>query len=129
MKRLKNMLYLLNYAWQKCRILYLTTTLRHCFGAVVPLINVVGLGAVVDALTTEKPRSEVIQVILYYLLLNLAISVFTKVFELLDNNAKRRASDMVQLDYVRDGVYINYHYAQDGSVLDMKKKTVGGHHK
>ena len=26
---------------------------------------------------------------------------------------------------MRDGIIVNYHWAQDGSVLDMKKKSMG----
>ena len=47
------------------------------------------------------------------------------IFTYLHNILARKASDKIQYDYMRDGIIVNYHWAQDGSVLDMKNKSMG----
>lgn len=56
---------------------------------------------------------------------NLGISLIKLIFTYLRNILDRKASNKIQFDYMRDGVIVNYHWAQDGSVLDMKNKSMG----
>ena len=122
-----NTAYLLRYAWGKCKLLFFTTSLKYIFSAVLPLIGIVGLGSVVDALVTGKPAKEVGGVIVVYLAVNLAVSLSKTGITYLDNIVMRKASDITQLDYMSDCVFINYHYAEDGSILDLKKKSISAH--
>ncbi len=126
-RRLKNMVYLLSYAWGKGRLIFFTTAGTATFHALLPLIDIAGLGLVVEALTNGKSKQDVVRLILLYLALNLVIAVLKQLLTLADNNIKRKVSDITQLDYMRDCIYINYHYAQDGSILDLKKKSMGTH--
>lgn len=128
MKRvLKNAIFLLKYALKKCSFLFATTTMRYTFAALMPLINVVGIGIVVDALLNQKSRMELLHTVLVYVLFQLLISLLTEIFAFIDNIAVRKASDITQKDYIRDAISINYHYAQDGSILDLKKKSMKAH--
>lgn len=124
---LKNAVFLLKYALKKCSFLFATTTVRYTFAAIIPMINVVGIGIVVDALLSQKSRGDLLSTVLTYVLFQLSISLLTEVFAFIDNIAVRKASDITQKDYMRDAVFINYHYAQDGSILDLKKKSMKAH--
>lgn len=125
MLRLKNSMFLLPYAWKKCKSLFFTTAAKSVFNASLPLINIAGLGLVVNALVNGEAKANVVKLIILFVSFNLLIAITTNVITLLDNNIMRRASDITQLDYARDGIDINYHYVQDGSILDLKKKSMG----
>lgn len=125
-QKLSNLRYLLSYAWDKTKKLFLTTGLKNLFLALVPLTNVVGIGLVVDALTSGK-KERVTETILVYVGFHLAISILSSILSLLDNNVMREASDVTQLDYMQDCVNINYHYVQDRTVLNLKNKSINAH--
>ena len=127
MKKLYNAGYLFAYAWHKSKSLFFTTTAKSVFSSVLPLINIAGLGLVVDALVTGEQKATVVRLIVIYLSLNLGISVLSNILTLLDNMVMRRVADIIQLDYMNDCVYINYHYVQDGSVLNLKLKSMTAH--
>ena len=124
---LKNAMFLLKYAIKKCGFLFVTTTVRSVFAAFLPLINVVGIGIVVDALMNRRSKEEILSTVFTYLLFQLSISLFSEIFAFIDNCAVRKASDITQTDYMRDAIFINYHYAQDGKILDLKKKSMKAH--
>ena len=124
---LKNAMFLLKYAIKKCSFLFVTTTVRYVFAAFLPLINVVGIGIVVDALMNRRSKEEILSTVFTYLLFQLSISLFSEIFAFIDNCAVRKASDITQTDYMRDAIFINYHYAQDGKILDLKKKSMKAH--
>lgn len=123
--KLQNTMFLLSYAWRKCKSLFFTAAAKSVFNAALPFVNLAGLGLVVDALVNEKAKADVVSLILLFVSLNLLIAITANIITLLHNNIMRRASDITQLDYARDGICINYHYVQDGSILDLKKKSVG----
>lgn len=123
----KNAAFLLRYAWKHCRILYVTVSARYLFSACLPLINIAGLGVIVEALTAGQTQEQVVRVVLFYLLFNLSVAVLSELLAWIDSCAGRKASDVTQLEYMRDAVGIDYHHAQDGSILDLKRKSIGGH--
>lgn len=124
-KRLENLCFLLAYAWRKCKALYVASCGKAIFNAILPLIDIAGLGLVVDALVNSRPRHEVMRLILYFLLFNLAVALLSQLLTLAENIIMRKASDMTQRDYMYDSIRIDYHYAQDRSILDLKKKSMG----
>ncbi len=123
--KLKNTAFLLKYSWQKCRLLFLTSSAKHLFSVFLPLIDIAGLGFIVGALTDRAPKDRVIRLILIYAAVNFAFSTVGALLTLADNIVMRKASDITQLDYMSDCVFINYHYVQDGSMLDLKRKSIG----
>jgi len=125
MKKLRIFSEMLQYAWQNYKSLVFVTVFENIFSALLPLINVVGIGVVIDALTEGRSRKAVMNMILLFTLSNLGISLIKYVFTYLCNIVRRKTSDKIQFDYMRDGVIVNYHWAQDGSVLDMRKKSMG----
>ncbi len=127
MKKIKNAVYLLRYAWTKCKSLFFTTSMKYISSAFLPLIGIIGLGSVVDALVSGQNVYTATRVIAVYLSASLAVSLFETTVTYLDNVVMRRASDTTQLDYMSDCVFINYHYVEDGSILDLKMKSIGAH--
>ncbi len=125
-QKISNLSYLLSYAWSKTKKLFLTTGLKNLFLALLPLANVVGVGLVVDALTSGEKES-ITKIILFYVGFNLAVSILSSILTLFDNNVMREASDITQLDYMNDCVYLNYHYVQDRTVLNLKNKSMNAH--
>ena len=124
-KRFENLCFLLTYAWKKCKALYFASLGKAVFNALLPLIDIAGLGFVVDALVNNSPRHEVMRLILYFLLFNLAVALLSQLLTLAENIIMRKASDITQRDYMNDSIRIDYHYAQDRSILDLKKKSMG----
>lgn len=124
---LKNIKYLFTYAWRKSKSLFVFISLQSIFSAFLPLINIAGLGIVINSLTEKESYGKVMQYIIIYLSVNLTISIITQVFSLLASTLGRKVSDSMQYDYMVDCVNINYHYVQDKSVLDLKNKSMGAH--
>ncbi len=124
-KRFDNLCFLLAYAWKKCKVLYLASLGKAIFNALLPLIDIAGLGLVVDALVNNRPRHEVMRLILFFLLFNLTVALLSQLLTLAENIIMRKASDITQRDYMNDSIRIDYHYAQDRSILNLKKKSMG----
>lgn len=122
---MKEIQYLLSYAWKKSKLLFLTTSLKYIFSGVIPLIGVVGLGVVVDSIENQQAGDAVIKSIVFYLAVNLCVSLLRSLLVFFDNVVMRKASDKTQLDYMKDCVNIDYHYVEDKSVLELKKKSMG----
>lgn len=122
---MKEIRYLLSYAWKKSKLLFLTTPFKYIFNGVIPLIGVVGLGIVVDSIESGQPYKEVIRSVVVYLSVNLGVSLLKIMITFFDSIVMRKASDKTQLDYMSDCININYHYAEDRSVLELKKKSMG----
>jgi len=125
MKKTSVFIKLLRYAWENHKALLFIVIFKSIFSAVLPLINVWGIGLIIDALINGYSNKSVMNIILVFIALNLSTSLMKHIFTYLENVESRKASDKIQLEYMRDGVIINYHWAQDGSVLDMKKKSMG----
>lgn len=106
--------------------MFFTTAIKNIFTAIIPLINIAGLGIVIEILVSGNEK-KVIKIIIIYLSINLGISLIKAIIVLLNNVVMRKASDIVQLNYMYDCVFINYHYVQDGSILDLKRKSIGAH--
>lgn len=125
--KVNNAKYLFTYAWNKCKPLFFTTSAKYIFSAFLPLINIIGIGAVVDALIQGSNRAQVTKIILLYLGINLCISILKTGITYFNNIVTRKASDITQLDYMSDCIFINYHYVEDGSILDLKNKSIRAH--
>lgn len=125
MKRLTIFFELLRYAWRNHKSLAFVITFESIFSAALPLINIGGIGMIIDAITNGLNQRSIIKTILLFTFLNLGISLVKYIFTYLHSILARKASDKIQYDYMRDGITVNYHWAQDGSVLDMKNKSMG----
>lgn len=127
MKRIKTFKELLKYSAKTGAGYVIIIIIKNCFSSILPLLDIFGLGAVIDALETGKSKEEIFRIIFIYLALNFAILMFQSLFVYLQNKALRKATNKVQYEYMKDGITVDYHWAQDGSILDMKNKSMGAH--
>lgn len=105
--------------------MFLITAAKAVFTATLPLVDIAGLGLIVNALVNNAPKSSIVRLILIFVSLNLCIGVLSNLLSYFSMVNMRRASDLIQLDYVIDSIRINYHYAQDGTILNLKNKSIG----
>ncbi len=125
MKRLKNLAFLFKRAWKISRTYFLVTAVRSIFTALVSLVNIAGLGFVISALILGEAIETVLKLIIIYLSVNLAISLINQALELWKNNVMRKESNVLQYEYMEDCLNIDYHYVQDGKILNLKQKSMG----
>ena len=114
---------IIKYACAEHKGLMFVIILESIFSAFLSLTNLIGIGIVINALTLGQIE-KIQYTILFYTGLNLAISLMKFLLSYIHSKKVREASDKIQLDFMRDGIIVNYHWAQDGSVLDMKKKSM-----
>ena len=124
-RRLKNLGWLMAYAWKTCPAMYAVSLGKALFEAITTLVEIAGLGLVLDALTGGSSRQDCIRLIFFFVLFNLALSLLSQLFSLAQLTVMRRASDAVQQSYIRDSVEIDYHWVQDRSILNLKQKSMG----
>lgn len=94
------------------------------FNAFLPLINIIGLGTVVNALVTNEPYNQVIKIIIIYLSINLGITIIKEILSLFETLKMRRVSNVAQFEWCKDIVDLNYHYAQDGTIMNLRQKSM-----
>lgn len=121
---MKSVVYLLKYAWKNDRKLCLITFLKVFFDALVPLIDIAGIGVVVDLLTEGAAADSVMRAIICYVVFHLAAALGGNGFALAVDLCQRKSTNKVQYQYAWDSIIMNYHYVQDGSFLDLKKKSM-----
>lgn len=127
MKKLKNLKFLFARAWALSKGYFLLCLAKSLFSGLLPLVNVLGVGIVTDALLEGRLQKQVVGVIALFLSVNLAVAVAGHIFTLLDNFAMRKITDKVQYEYMNDCVCVDYHYVQDGTMMNLKAKSMMAH--
>lgn len=127
MKKLKNLKFLFARAWALSKGYFLLCLVKSLFSGLLPLVSVLGVGIVTDALLEGRPQKQVVGVIALFLSVNLAVAVAGHIFTLLDNFAMRKITDKVQYEYMNDCVCVDYHYVQDGTMMNLKAKSMMAH--
>ncbi|GHV11296.1 ABC transporter ATP-binding protein [Clostridia bacterium] len=119
-----NLLFLITDTFRTAKGALAVTVINSVFAAVLPLVNIVGVGIVISALTTGERESEVFRRIIIFVAVNLAVGILRQIISLFDFIAMRKSSDVMQLAWVYDAVNLNYHYVQDRSFLNNRAKTM-----
>ena len=127
MKKLKNLRFYLKKAKEMAGAYMAATLLRSLFFALLSLIDIAGLGIIIDALVSKKPFDNILRLIIFYVLVNLTVSLAGHFLTLFENRSMRRASNTLQYQYMRDCLDIDYHYVQDGNVLNLKRNSMLAH--
>ena len=121
---IKNIKFLLIRAWKTSKSYFLIMVLAAVFRSVLPLINIIGLGTVINALVTGEPYNQVIKIIVIYLAVNLGITVIQEILGYIETRKMRAISNVAQFGWCKDIVDLNYHYAQDGTIKDLRYKSM-----
>lgn len=112
-------------AWEKNKSTLFIIVFKNLLSALIPLVNIAGIGIVIDALMTGKSKNQIIYIIALYSAINIAISLTQTAFSYFESKMLRISSDKFQYDYMKDAVLINYHSVQDGFIWDMRTKSMG----
>ncbi len=125
-EHMKNLFYYLRKTREMALPYLIATLCRNLFSALLSLFNIAGFGMVVDALY-KKSYASVIRTIIFFVALNFLIDLCEQLLGLFENRAMRRASNVLQYQYMRDCLDIDYHYVQDGNMLNLKRKSMIAH--
>lgn len=126
-KRAKNILYLLNSLYVINKQSFVFSFFKNLFNALVSFVNIIGIGIVIDALEKRKSFDYTIIMIIIFVLSNLIIVIIREILQLIDNNITRKLSNLMQIDYSTDAVNIDFHYVQDNTILNLRRKSITGH--
>lgn len=121
---IRNIVFCFRNTWKNSRQYFFATVIKNLFTAIIPLVNIAGLGFTINALVSEEPLASVLKYILGYALIHLAITLATQLLTLWENNAMRKSSNIMQFKYIQDCLDIDYHYVQDGKILNLKQKSM-----
>jgi len=102
----------------------LISAITNVLQAILSFGNIIGIALIVDALISKQNSSQIFTLILVFISVNLVISVIKELLMLAMNYMGRKATNTAQYMYAQDSVDVNYHYAQDGTILDLKKKSM-----
>lgn len=121
---IRNIVFCFKNTWKNSRQYFFATVIKNLFTAIIPLVNIAGLGFTINALVSEEPLASVLKYILGYALIHLAITLATQLLTLWENNAMRKSSNIMQFKYIQDCLDIDYHYVQNGKILNLKQKSM-----
>lgn len=88
--KVKKLTRLLKTAWKSDRKLFLVRIGQNLFEALLPMVNIVGIGVIIDALTRGRGREEVFAVIVYYVSVNSVIALTRDLLSWLKNVEERK---------------------------------------
>ena len=115
---------LLEAAWVSEKRLFLIVMGQSLFDALIPMVDIVGIGAVIDALVTGHDRKRVSAVILYYVLVHTGISLVRELLTWLRNREARKSTNAVQYRYARQSLEVDFPYIQTGDFLSLKRRSM-----
>ena len=111
-------------AWKNARIHLLATIIKNIFMALTPLLNIAGIGLVVDALISDKKIDDILTIIIVYVGANLIILLAGQALSLWANYAMRKSSNLLQYQYMQDCLDIDYDFVQDGKIANLKRRSM-----
>ena len=117
-------MYLLKTAWKSNKKLFLIIIGHNLFEAVISMVDILGIGIIVNALITGKSERDVFRIIVLYILVNIGIS-FVKEFLLWSKDIEQRKStNDVQYMYARQSLAVDFKYIQTGEFLNLKRSSM-----
>ena len=125
--RIKDILRLIKHSYHTNKKLFVVILFKSFFMAFSSLFLVIGLGSIVEKLINREEFSSIIKTILFYSFIPLTINMITSTLNFYINYLIRMISNHIQYQYVDNEFNINYHYVQDGQILNLKRKSMNGH--
>lgn len=124
MKLSKKIIFLLRNAWMIAKGFVLISAITNIFQAILSFGNIIGTGLIVEALLSKKSLDQVFLLILIFSCANLTVAILKELLSLIFEYMQRQTTNKMQYMYAEDCVKVNYHFAQDGTILDLKKKSM-----
>lgn len=116
--------YLLKTAWKSNKKLFLIVVLHNVFEAIISMINILGIGVVVDALINGKSRKSVITVIAVYIGINLCVALARELFMLCKDIEQRKATNALQYQYAWQALIVDFKSIQTKEFLNLKRNSM-----
>ena len=121
---MKDFAYLWARTWHSGKRLLLIAALKGLFTALVTLIDIAGLGIVVDALERGLPYTQVMMRVCAFIGVHLLIQLIGELFQWRGNVAARKVSNCIALGYAKDNLHVDYHYVQDASLETLRQRSM-----
>lgn len=121
---MQKLIYLVKSVWRRAKGYFAVTLLQNCMAAAIPLIDILGIGMVVEKLTTGAEIKDIVMTALLYVILNLAVSLLKIALQAMENGLMRKSTNTLQCGYMRDCVNVDYHFVQNRTLLDLKPKSM-----
>ena len=110
--------------WKEAKLSLMLHFLQSIIGMTAPLVDIIGIGLVVSFLETERELTYIIKVIIYYALVYFALWVIAYTLTYFENVNSRHLSNKVQYSYMYNCLDINFHYVQDGTMLNERNESM-----
>lgn len=121
---MKKFIYLVKGIFKRAKGYFIVTFFQNIMGAIVPLIDILGIGLVVDRLTKGDSIKEILPFILIYVLANLFVLTVKNILQLAENKLMRKSTNILQCGYITDCLNVDYHFVQNRTLLDLKPKSM-----
>ena len=69
-KFISNLIYLIHRLWHMSRSIFIITVVKSVFTALFPLVNIIGIGVVIDSLTKKESINQVRDKIIIFIITN-----------------------------------------------------------
>lgn len=125
--KLKNIFYLFKCSFKIDKRILIIIIIKNLFKAAVAFINILGIGFIIDALETNLEKTYIVKLICIYVGVNLLVAVIREIIQLFESNIDRKVSNKMQFEYSNDAININYHFVQDNTILNLRRKSMSGH--
>ena len=125
--KLKNIFYLFKCSFKLDKRILVITIIKNLFKAAVYFINILGIGFIIDALEKNIDKNNIVKLICIYVGVNLLVVIIREIIQLFENNINRKVSNKMQFEYSNDAININYHFVQDNTILNLRRKSMAGH--
>ncbi len=99
---MKNVLFLIKYAWKTERLYFIVVLIQKFFAAVEPFIDIVELGAVVYLIIQEADMNRIVKTILLYVGLHMFIAILHSFMNLAYSLTMRKSSNNKQCTYAQE---------------------------
>ena len=121
----KNWLFLLKEIMSKSKSYFFVIVIKNIIGAIVPIVDIIGIGVVVDSITTGVVYGEIKYTIYIYVSISLVLSVISSIMTGIENALMRKSTNVLQFGYMNDCLSVDYHYVQNRKLLELKPKSMG----
>lgn len=125
--KLKNIYFLLKGSFKINKKTIFITIIKNFFRASISFINIIGIGVIIDSLETKQPEKYTFKIIGLYVVVSLSVVIIREFIQLMENNLNRKVSNKMQFEYSEDAISINYHFVQDNTLLNLRRKSMRGH--
>lgn len=125
--KIKNLFFLLKNLFKLSKSIFIVIIIKNIFKIAVSFSNILGIGIVINALEKGKSKEHIFYIILLYVIINIGVTIIRELIQLLENFIMRKLSNEMQYEYSNDSLKINYHYVQDNTILQMRRKSMQGH--